>query len=104
MSIESQINALVAEAQNQAWDAGYLAGVEAARARPAEADEIVQDILAYIMDAAFSEQDEASEEGTTAKVNAQSQGAEWPEGLRYADADEALQAAWAAYDRQVFRD
>jgi hypothetical protein len=102
MSIESQINALVAEAQNQAWDEGYLAGVDAARARPAEADEIVQDILADIMDAAFSAQDEVSEEGTTAKVNAQVQGAEGPEGLRYADPDEAQLEAWKAYDRQAF--
>jgi hypothetical protein len=101
MSIESQINTLVAEAQNEAWDAGYLAGVEAARSRPAEADEIVQDILADLQATAFASEAEASEEGTTAKVNAQPEGAEWPEGLRYSDPDEAQLEAWKAYDRQA---
>jgi hypothetical protein len=49
MSIETIVSALQTEIEavrDNAWDAGYLAGVADARARPAKADTIVQEIIA----------------------------------------------------------
>lgn len=92
----------VEEERDNAYDCGYLDGVDDARARPAKADSVVQDILEDLQAEAYEAEDESTEEGTTAKVNAQVEGAAWPEGLRYADADEAQLEAWKAYDRQAF--
>jgi hypothetical protein len=45
MSIETIVS-VVEAVRDAAWDAGYLAGVADARARPAKADTLVQEIIA----------------------------------------------------------
>lgn len=45
MSIETIVSEVEA-VRDAAWDAGYLAGVADARARPAKADTLVQEIIA----------------------------------------------------------
>jgi hypothetical protein len=62
MSIETIVSALQNEvegARDTAWDAGYLKGVADARARPAQADRIVQEIIADSAAAYYDELEEA---------------------------------------------
>lgn len=58
--------------EGRAYDEGYLDGVQDARARPAVADDNVQDIINLIMSEAFSQEFDGE-----AKENKSVEGADW---------------------------
>lgn len=91
--------------QDNAYDEGYLQGVDDARRSPSKADSVVADILAEMQNEAFEAETNGPGEDTV-KHNAHVEGADWDlDNLGYTASsdEEALQAAWQAYDRQVFR-